>query len=264
MLMFLISILGLTLSVFAQFPSTWLPEEFLTSQDWVIMGVFGVLTLVSIFQWLKLTSLVDARKTIKQYESQTIQNQQTNQSLQEELARIKAELLESTHMKSQLADLQSQLDENEAALSVAQNRCAVLENQLALNKADDTDGGILTLLGSLQKKGRFLDFVQGDISQYPDAQVGAAARVVHQGCLAALQEFLKIEPIHDHKEGEMVDLRTDSQDLLYSFTGEPGDQLPRNGRLLHKGWKTRKIQLPKRSTPANPDLLVISPAEIQI
>ena len=39
----------------------------------------------------------------------------------------------------------------------------------------------LQLLGLLQREARFVDFVQEDIQGYGDAEIGAAARVVHQG-----------------------------------------------------------------------------------
>src|SRR5262245_47690010 len=38
----------------------------------------------------------------------------------------------------------------------------------------------LQLLGLLQREGRLVDFVQQDIAGFADAEVGAAARVVHE------------------------------------------------------------------------------------
>ena len=38
------------------------------------------------------------------------------------------------------------------------------------------------------REGRLIDFLMDDLTAYGDAQVGAAARVVHEGCKAVLQE----------------------------------------------------------------------------
>src|SRR5689334_21310438 len=39
----------------------------------------------------------------------------------------------------------------------------------------------LFLLSMLQREGRLIDFLQEDVASHPDADVGAAARVVHGG-----------------------------------------------------------------------------------
>src|SRR5688500_12565958 len=44
----------------------------------------------------------------------------------------------------------------------------------------------LQLLSLLQREGRFVDFIEEDVANYADAQIGAAARVVHEGCRKAL------------------------------------------------------------------------------
>ena len=63
---------------------------------------------------------------------------------------------------------------------------------------------IVGLLAILQDKGRLVDFLQDDISGYTDAQVGAAARVVHQGCKAVLHEYFQIVPVREENEGSRV------------------------------------------------------------
>jgi hypothetical protein len=50
----------------------------------------------------------------------------------------------------------------------------------------------LQLLGLLQRDARFIDFVEEDIAGYADADIGAAARLVHDGCRAALREHFTI------------------------------------------------------------------------
>src|SRR5207253_9887315 len=51
---------------------------------------------------------------------------------------------------------------------------------------------IVSFLSIFQERGRLIDFLMDDITTYDDAQVGAAARVVHQGCKAALEEHFSI------------------------------------------------------------------------
>ena len=48
------------------------------------------------------------------------------------------------------------------------------------------DAEVVHFLSMLQEKGRLVDFLMDDINAYSDAQVGAAARVVHAGCKGVL------------------------------------------------------------------------------
>src|SRR4051794_38071028 len=54
------------------------------------------------------------------------------------------------------------------------------------------DAEIVSFLAMLQERGRLVDFLMDDINAYNDAQVGAAARVVHAGCRRVLQEHFNI------------------------------------------------------------------------
>src|SRR5206468_89714 len=51
--------------------------------------------------------------------------------------------------------------------------------------ANQAEAEVVALFALLQEKGRFVDFLMDDVTAYDDAQVGAAARVVHQGCRPA-------------------------------------------------------------------------------
>jgi hypothetical protein len=57
--------------------------------------------------------------------------------------------------------------------------------------------GALQLLGLLQREARFIDFIQEDVAAYADADIGAAARVVHEGCRKVLRDNFSIEPVRD-------------------------------------------------------------------
>jgi len=54
------------------------------------------------------------------------------------------------------------------------------------NRANQADAEIVSFLAMLQARGRLVDFLMDDINAHDDAQVGAAARVVHAGCKSAL------------------------------------------------------------------------------
>src|SRR5262249_34215144 len=58
-----------------------------------------------------------------------------------------------------------------------------------------SEGPALQLLALLQREGRLVDFLEQDIASFSDADIGAAARVVHDGCRKALRGHVKIAPV---------------------------------------------------------------------
>src|SRR3954468_676974 len=62
----------------------------------------------------------------------------------------------------------------------------------------------LFLLSMLQREGRLIDFLQEDVASHPDADVGAAARVVHGGCRKVVREYLSLQPVLSEPEGTQV------------------------------------------------------------
>ena len=59
----------------------------------------------------------------------------------------------------------------------------------------NTPESALQLLGLLQREARLVDFANENITVYADADIGAAARVVHEGCARVLREHFSIEPV---------------------------------------------------------------------
>ncbi len=55
--------------------------------------------------------------------------------------------------------------------------------------------GAAILLSLLQADGRFVDFLRQEISTFDDSDIGAAARVVHEGCNKALKGRVEFTPI---------------------------------------------------------------------
>jgi Domain of unknown function (DUF2760) len=63
--------------------------------------------------------------------------------------------------------------------------------------SNQAEAEIVSFLATLQERGRLVDFLMEDITTYDDAQVGAAARVVHEGCKAALREQIEIRSLRE-------------------------------------------------------------------
>ncbi len=71
-------------------------------------------------------------------------------------------------------------------------------------KGPSYEDGALVVLSILQREGRFLDFVSDDVASASDGDVAAAARVVHEGCRAALKRHVDVVPLRDDAEGAVV------------------------------------------------------------
>jgi hypothetical protein len=102
-----------------------------------------------------------------------------------------------------------------------------------------------------------------DITAYDNAQVGAAARVVHQGCRTALREHFKIHPIRDESEGASVTVAAGYPADEYRLVGKIGGEAPFTGTLVHRGWKTESVKLP-RIVRTGDRLPTIAPAEVEL
>ncbi len=125
-----------------------------------------------------------------------------------------------------------------------------------------TPDAALQLLGMLQKEARFVDFINEDVSQYSDADVGIAARVVHEGCKKVIQEHIKLDTIRKEPEGSSITLDKGFDSSLIRLTGNIVGEPPFTGKLVHKGWKVTEINLPKLTEGHNPN--IIAPAEVEL
>jgi len=123
---------------------------------------------------------------------------------------------------------------------------------------------IVSFLAMLQEKGRLVDFLMDDINPYPDAQVGAAARVVHAGCKAVLQENFRIHPVRTEAEGATVQVPAGYAADEYRLVGRVAGQPPFSGVLVHRGWKTDMVKLPQLLRGAADQLPAIAPAEVEL
>lgn len=120
----------------------------------------------------------------------------------------------------------------------------------------------LQLLGLLQRDGRLVDFVQQDIASFPDAEVGAAARVVHEGCRRALAGHLRVAPIASQNEGESVSVDALAEPGAFKLIGEVGAGRPARGTIRHRGWRAESLELPRLVGDHDPH--VLAPAEVEV
>jgi hypothetical protein len=107
------------------------------------------------------------------------------------------------------------------------------------------DAPALQLLGLLQREARFVDFVQEDVGAYTDAEVGAAARVVHEGCRKVLGAHFSIAPVRSEPEGSRVTLAAGFDASAVRLTGNVVGQAPFTGTLGHRGWRVTEVRLPQ-------------------
>jgi Domain of unknown function (DUF2760) len=130
--------------------------------------------------------------------------------------------------------------------------------------SNQAEAEIVSFLATLQERGRLVDFLMEDVTTYDDAQIGAAARVVHDGCRATLQEHFKIRSVRDENEGSSVTVPAGYAADEYRLIGNIRGAGPFSGTLVHRGWKTEWVKLP-RILRADPDRLpTIAPAEVEL
>ena len=130
--------------------------------------------------------------------------------------------------------------------------------------AINADAEIVHFLAMLQEKGRLVDFLMDDINAYGDAQVGAAARVVHAGCKGVLQQNFMINPVRPEPEGSTVQVPAGYSAGEYRLVGKIAGAAPFSGVLVHRGWKTGMVKLPQLLRSADDALPTIAPAEVEV
>lgn len=130
--------------------------------------------------------------------------------------------------------------------------------------ANQAEAEVVSFLASLQDKGRFVDFLMDDVSAFGDAEVGAAARVVHEGCRAVLREHFDIEPIRTEREGETITVPENYRADAYRLVGKISGNPPFSGYLVHRGWKATRVKLPRVLRSGEDRLPTIAPAEVEV
>ncbi len=131
----------------------------------------------------------------------------------------------------------------------------------AAPKVPSATDGALQLLGILQREGRLVDFLQQDIATFADADVGAAARVVHAGCRRALSAHADVSPVRSEAEGSRVSVSADELRRV-KLVGNVSGAAPYRGVLRHKGWQAQSLRLP--TIVGEQELAIIAQAEVEL
>lgn len=125
-----------------------------------------------------------------------------------------------------------------------------------------TPDAALQLLSLFQREARLIDFTQENVSAYSDADIGAAARVVHEGCAKVLKEHFTIQPIRSEAEGSRVELPEGFDAAAVRLTGNVVGKAPFKGTLSHRGWRSAEVRLPKLAQAHEASIL--APAEVEL
>jgi hypothetical protein len=120
----------------------------------------------------------------------------------------------------------------------------------------------LQLLSLFQREGRFIDFLEEDVASFSDEEIGAAARVVHEGCRKAVREHFTLAPVKDQEEGASLEVPKGFDAHTIRLTGNVVGEPPFRGTLQHRGWKVTRAELPKLAE--GHDVKVIAPAEVEL
>ena len=120
----------------------------------------------------------------------------------------------------------------------------------------------LQLLGLLQRDARFIDFVEEDIAGYEDAEIGAAGRLVHEGCRKVLREHFSLQPLRPENEGSRITLKEGFDAAEVRLAGKVVGQPPFSGSITHRGWRVVETRLPKLTGSHDP--AIVAQAEVEL
>ena len=125
-----------------------------------------------------------------------------------------------------------------------------------------TPDAALQLLALLQREARLIDFTQENLGSHADADIGAAARVVLEGCAKVMREYFTIEAVRQEAEGSRIVLQEGFDSAQVRLTGNVVGSAPFTGTLSHRGWRAASVRLPKLS--GQHDAAILAPAEVEL
>jgi hypothetical protein len=120
----------------------------------------------------------------------------------------------------------------------------------------------LAVLAMLQREGRLIDFLKEDMAAFSDAEIGAAARVVHAGCRKVLAQYFDLEPALKETEGAAIQVPAGFDPHRIRLTGNVAGQPPFHGTLKHHGWVAAAVRLPDVSDTLDPRVLAAAEVEL--
>jgi hypothetical protein len=118
------------------------------------------------------------------------------------------------------------------------------------------------MLALLQRDGRLIDFLAENIAAYPDVQLGAAVRNIHESCGQSLERYVTLEPILDSEEEQPVTVPAGFDPASIKLIGNVVGAPPVRGILRHRGWRVKQLNLPP--LPHGDARMVVAPAEVEL
>ena len=121
----------------------------------------------------------------------------------------------------------------------------------------------LHLVASLQREGRLLDFLNENLDEFEDAQIGAAVRSIHGACRKVLWKALSpASVLADAEEASTVTIDAGTDAAAVKMVGNVTGPPPFTGVVRHKGWRAQTIDLPEFTGSQSSEIL--APAEVEI
>jgi len=121
----------------------------------------------------------------------------------------------------------------------------------------------ITLLATLQREARLIDFLMEPLDGYADAQIGAAVRDVHRGSREVIGRIFALAPIESAEEGATVEVPAGFDSGRFQLTGNVTGEPPFQGSLVHHGWEASRCELPHWS--GSPETThVVAPVEVEL
>jgi hypothetical protein len=127
---------------------------------------------------------------------------------------------------------------------------------------DDSPDRAIQMLTLLQRDGRLVDFLMEDLGAYSDAQIGTAVRDVHAGCRRALEHYVALESILNGREGDQTMVAQELDSAAVRLVGNVTGRPPFRGTLLHRGWRTSRVELPPLGP--NASRRIVAQAEVEV
>jgi hypothetical protein len=101
------------------------------------------------------------------------------------------------------------------------------------------------------------------LDNYPDAQVGAAARDVLRDCGKVLERLFDLRPVSEQQEGSSLEVAAGYDTGRIRLVGNVQGEPPYHGKVVHHGWMAGRCELPKWSGSESSQS-VVAPAEVEI
>jgi hypothetical protein len=121
----------------------------------------------------------------------------------------------------------------------------------------------ITLLATLQREARLVDFLKEDLTNYSDDQVGAAARAIHQDAAKVLDRLFSLEPVVTDDEGAPVNVPAGFDAARFRLTGKVSGAGPFRGTLRHHGWQAARCDVPV-FTGGDSGARTVAPADVEV